>query len=256
VRDQRVIPFLSLGCSLRAAVAAALFVACGSYGAEEAPSPGTDLPPDAGADAEKESSSDASPVMEATLTVKLAGTGKGLVTSADFSIDCGSTCTHTFARGEQVELTASALADSVFTGWGVPCGGTKCAVNVIADMEVVANFAATVLDVDGNRGYESANDAKLISRYLFGFTGTALTDAAIGTNATRSSPEDVLAYLQSIRSLLDVDADGKLDPLTDAVLITRYLDGLRGSALTDGAVGAGAMRGAVQIEAYLKSLTP
>ncbi len=39
---------------------------------------------------------------------------------------------------------------------------------------------------------------------------------------------------------MDVDRDGSVDPLTDGLLVLRYMFGLRGQALIDGAVGAGA----------------
>ena len=48
------------------------------------------------------------------------------------------------------------------------------------------------------------------------------------------------------------DGNGKLDPLTDGVLITRYLFGFRGAPLTTGAIGNGCSRcTAGAIESYL-----
>jgi hypothetical protein len=38
----------------------------------------------------------------------------------------------------------------------------------------------------------------LITRFVFGFTGDALTDGAIGEGATRTSSEDIKAYLESV----------------------------------------------------------
>jgi hypothetical protein len=52
----------------------------------------------------------------------------------------------------------------------------------------------------------------------------------------------------------DIDGDGTYDPLTDGVLIARWLRGLRGGALVAGAVAAGAQRNAGQIETYLGTL--
>ncbi|MEO7252615.1 MAG: hypothetical protein ABIZ64_00070 [Casimicrobium sp.] len=53
--------------------------------------------------------------------------------------------------------------------------------------------------------------------------------------------------------VLDVDGNGSVDPLTDGLMLIRYMLGLRGTALTTGAVGAGATRDAAQIEAYIES---
>jgi len=38
--------------------------------------------------------------------------------------------------------------------------------------------------------------------------------------------------------------------------LIRYLFGLRGPALTDGAIGPGATRGPAQIETYIQALVP
>ena len=53
--------------------------------------------------------------------------------------------------------------------------------------------------------------------------------------------------------MLDVDANGQVDATTDGVLTLRYMLGLRGSALTAGALGACATRDAAAIETYLST---
>ncbi len=59
----------------------------------------------------------------ATLTILKAGTGSGTVTSADGGIDCGTTCSHTYARGTAVKLVATPASGSTFAGWsGAGCG--------------------------------------------------------------------------------------------------------------------------------------
>jgi hypothetical protein len=250
------------------AVTTLLLVACASL---DGLSDGAEAPAQAPADAGEAGASDAAPdvstdsadaqqpAIPVTLLVMRAGTGKGVVTSQDATgVNCGTTCSHVYARGTVVVLNATALPDSAFTGWGTSCAGTGvCAITLNGDVTVKPTFDLMVLDVDGNRAYEGADDGKLISRYMFGLTGTGLTDMAIGAKATRSDPDVVLAYLESIRPQLDVDANGEVDALTDATMIQRYMSGARGDALTSGgAIGANATRSAAQIEAYLKSLTP
>ena len=62
----------------------------------------------------------------------------------------------------------------------------------------------------------------------------------------------MIAYLATIEDLLDVDGNGITDGLTDGILILRYLFGITGAGLTNGALGAGAMRTTpAQIVAYL-----
>jgi len=53
---------------------------------------------------------------------------------------------------------------------------------------------------------------------------------------------------------LNIDASPVVSAATDGVLVLRYLLGVRGTALTTGAVGAGAGRNATQIESHLASL--
>ena len=112
------------------------------------------------------------------------------------------------------------------------------------------------LDADGNSSYDALTDGLLIIRYLFGLTGSSLTNGAIGTGATRMDAAAVLTQLDYLKPLLDVDGNGQADALTDGLMLMRYLFGLRGGALVAGAIGPGALRNAAQIEAYIQSLAP
>ena len=110
-------------------------------------------------------------------------------------------------------------------------------------------------DVDLDGAYTAMTDGLLIMRYLFGSTGSQLVSNAIGNNAQRSDPTDIRNYLDSIRAQLDIDLNGHSDALTDGLLIIRYLSGMRGSALLNGAIGPGATRqNSADVEAYLGTL--
>ena len=74
-----------------------------------------------------------------TLGVTKSGAGSGTVTSSPGPIDCGTTCSGTFAQGSTVTLTATAAADSVFTGWSGDCGGTATTCSVTMDVRRDAN---------------------------------------------------------------------------------------------------------------------
>lgn len=79
------------------------------------------------------------------LSIALAGTGAGRVTSLPVGIDCGtsgtSTCGFPFAHGELITLTAAPSAGSVFAGWAGGCTGTgSCTVTVDAVKSVTATF--------------------------------------------------------------------------------------------------------------------
>jgi hypothetical protein len=76
------------------------------------------------------------------LSVMKSGRGDGSVTSSPVGIDCGSTCSAFFQSGSVVTLTATADADSTFTGWsGGGCSGTgTCQVTMGGAITVGAEF--------------------------------------------------------------------------------------------------------------------
>ena len=124
--------------------------------------------------------------------------------------------------------------------------------------QIVVLAPPAVLDVDGNGTADALPDGLLIIRYLFGLTGTSLTDGALGGGTpTRTDPGAIKAYLDSIRPALDIDGNGQVDALTDGLLILRYMIGLRGDALIAGAFDPlGSRHTAMSIEPYVQSLMP
>jgi len=76
------------------------------------------------------------------LTVTKAGTGSGTVTSSPAGINCGATCSASYANGTAVTLTATPAAGSAFAGWSGSCTGTgTCSVTLSAAKSVTATFA-------------------------------------------------------------------------------------------------------------------
>jgi hypothetical protein len=94
-----------------------------------------------------------------------------------------------------------------------------------------AKSVVPILDVDGNGKSDGLTDGIIIQRYLMGVTGSSLIQNALGAGATRDAGQ-IFAFLSAHRSQYDVDASGTVDPLTDGVLITRYLMGATGRSLT------------------------
>ena len=80
------------------------------------------------------------------LTVVLAGTGTGTVTSSPTGITCppNPTCSASFPPGTQVTLTETPGANSSFSGWtGGNCSsGPTCVVTLNANLQVTATFTA------------------------------------------------------------------------------------------------------------------
>ena len=76
------------------------------------------------------------------LTVAKAGTGSGTVTSSPTGINCGATCSASYAAGTSVVLTASAASGSSFAGWSGDCTGTQstCTVSVSQARNATATF--------------------------------------------------------------------------------------------------------------------
>ena len=77
-----------------------------------------------------------------TLTVTLAGSGAGTVSSSPAGISCPSTCSASFTLGTQVTLTETPAANSTFAGWSGACSGTTstCTVTLSASQQVTATF--------------------------------------------------------------------------------------------------------------------
>lgn len=194
------------------------------------------------------------------LTVVKAGSGTGTVSASVGAINCGATCSSIYPLGTATTLTATATGGSAFTGWLGSCKGeANCALPMTDNVAATATFAsapipAPKLDVDGTAGCGALTDGMLIMRHLLGLSGSSLTAGAVGTGATRNEAA-IGIHLTDVKPYLDVDGNGRADPLTDGVLTLRYLFGLRGSALIAGAVGTGATRvSAADIEGRLLGL--
>lgn len=196
--------------------------------------------------------------VNSTLTVMKTGSGSGTVASNAGAIDCGVVCSDSYTNGSSLTLTATPAAGSQFTGWLGPCSGTaNCQFTINGATVAIATFAPTTLgpprlDPDGTAGSDPYTDGLLILRYLFGLSEQPLVTNAVGPGGTRSGAAQIADYLTNVKPALDIDSDGRADPLTDGVLIVRYLFGLRGGALIGGAVAGGAGRTtAPAIEAQL-----
>ncbi len=138
-------------------------------------------------------------------------------------------------------ITASQLGDSNY----------EDATPVTQSVALVAT-----LDVDHSESgsqYHALTDGLLIVRYLAGVTGDALTLHALGSTASRTDAAIIETYLDAIRPLLDVDANGSVDASIDGVLIVRYLLGLRGAALIAGVAPTAV---AAEVEARVLALMP
>ena len=151
------------------------------------------------------------------------------------TVTATSTLTLTPSLSPTASFTATPTATPTPTATATPSGAT--------------------LDVDDDGSVRALTDGLLILRYLFGLRGDTLIASAVDPDCMRCEAGDIEAYVASILSSLDVDDAGGAMPLTDGLLILRYLFGLRGATLIAGAVSGGCMRcTAAEIEAYIAGL--
>lgn len=83
------------------------------------------------------------PPRPVTLTVKLSGTGSGVVTSGDRRIDCGTICTATVPSGSSITLQAVPASGSTFGNWsGAVYGNVNSAtIQMHASQTLQATFS-------------------------------------------------------------------------------------------------------------------
>ena len=92
----------------------------------------------------------------------------------------------------------------------------------------------------------------IVARYLQGIRGSALVQGITGLSVDTQALEISLAALAPH---LDIDGDGTADASTDAMLVIRYLLGLRGAPLLQGLDMGGATRSSTSdIQAYIETL--
>ena len=89
-----------------------------------------------------------------TLTVTKAGTGSGTVTSSPAGINCGATCSASYAGGHRRHPHRRRRpAGSTFAGWSGACTGTgTCQVTMSAARSVTATFTLPPSRADRHQG--------------------------------------------------------------------------------------------------------
>ncbi len=126
------------------------------------------------------------------LSLAKAGSGSGTITSTPAGINCGSTCSSSFAPDTVVTLSASPAAGSAFSGWsGGGCSGTgSCMVTMSAAATVTATFslntyALTVIKAGPGAGTITSTPAGIACGSTCSASyssGTMVTLTAFATN--------------------------------------------------------------------------
>lgn len=132
---------------------------------------------------------------------------------------------------------------------------------------VAADFSLTTrsLDVDQDGEVTVEEDATLILRHLFGLRGQALVDGAVDTvNGLRQDATAITEFLtKSETTMLDPDANGTADVMSDGLTIFRYITlitegGLTVDDMANGVVDLvdGKRTDPIAIKAYLDGFLP
>ena len=89
------------------------------------------------------------------------------------------------------------------------------------------------------------------------FSVDSIISGAVSSGANRDASDAIASYLMDADSQLDIDGDGESKPLTDGLLLIRYLFGFSGDSLVSGTIGSGAERDtAEEVDAYIKGRVP
>ena len=96
-------------------------------------------------------------------------------------------------------------------------------------------------DFDGNGNADALTDGLIMMRYSFGLRGDSMTDNAMSEDSQMSVAQ-VEERLSSSMKIADIDDDGKVDALTDGLLLLRHLFAMDDDSFTHGAVAHSASR--------------
>ena len=112
-----------------------------------------------------------------------------------------------------------------------------------SDADAIASYLDTNkghFDIDGDGSTEALTDGLLLLRYLFGFDGATLIEGAVGTDAARTTANEIKTYFDARIEAFsgDIDGDGVGDsqdafPLDDSEAFDTDGDGLGNNADTD-----------------------
>jgi DNA-binding beta-propeller fold protein YncE len=151
-----------------------------------------------------------------TLSVLLDGSGSGTVTSNPAGIDCGTSCSVTFAIGTAVTLTASAASGSFSALTGACTAPDDCSVTMNQDNFVTATFSTTPPDFSLQPASTSLTmqpggqltDVITIAPLNGPFGGAILLSCTTGRITCALSPASVTPGANPVTSTLTIVAPG------------------------------------------------
>ena len=152
------------------------------------------------------------PVLSVSST--LINAGAGSVTSSPTGINCGTSCSQSFAPETEVTLTPHPAAGSLFVGWTGGCEGTgACSITMLTNQTVSAQFASP----------------------SFSVTATSPTPASIGAGQSATSMITVSSqygFKSPISFTCSVQPQVTVPPTCSLADITPPSDGTASGTLT------------------------
>ncbi len=125
------------------------------------------------------------------------------------------------------------------------------------DEFIAGTIPSGSLDLDGNGQYDALTDGLLLLRGMFGLSEGALISGALASDVSYASSNEIVSRIDMLGDLIDIDGNERVDALTDGLVIVRYLFGLRGDVLINGAVAPDAsIMSADGVGAKVESLMP
>ena len=111
-------------------------------------------------------------------------------------------------------------------------------------------------DIDGDGAADALTDGLLFLRSVFELSGDSLFNNAISLESVLSN-EQIKQKISDLHQIADIDGNGKVDALTDALILFRYLFDIKGEGLKNDAIAIDATRKNVgEIESYIESHMP
>lgn len=130
------------------------------------------------------------------LSILVDGNESGAVTSSPAGINCGASCTATFAPGTAVSLIASPASGSTFSGWSSACTGAgSCNLTLNSDDFVAATFGSpgdfsvqpASVNLTAQRGGQ-VTDVITIAPLNGSFTTAVQLSCSVTSSPVNSSP--------------------------------------------------------------------
>ena len=130
--------------------------------------------------------------------------------------------------------------------------GTNLLIDGVSVSSSLAGIAANSIDISANAAEITTNSIN-ISTNSFNLS-TITQDIAANAAQISELKQDFKAVTASS---FDIDGDGVSEPLTDGLLLLRFLFGFSGDSLVSGAIGPDAKRDTAEaVEAYIKESVP